>query len=411
MRIVIDCCNYFLNNHNHGDRAIYKMAAERLTHQWPGAEISWITLDPALMQQTIPAATFVTLAQRHHWQLVSAPQTARKPGLTAALTSLWDGSFPNREQQKLMRTIPDAALLVDKIRQADVVLALGGGAFSDHFPKHACGLLDTLAIGLIFGKPTALLSVGFEPVSNPALLEKCKQVLPRLSLIGCRESEIGPALLKEFGVPDERIYLTGDEAIALAYRLRPAQPGGAMGVNLRQSGYSSMDDVALQSIRGVLQETAQRYNAPLLGCPISMFGPSDVESIQKLTASYNGLVETGETLDEPEKVIQQVGRCRVVVTGSYHAAVFALSQGIPAVGIVRSLHYQSKLAGLATQFGVGCTLVDSHNTDFEANLRNAIVESWQTAEALREALLHKAQEQISAGEIAYRKLFEIVAEG
>ena len=46
-------------------------------------------------------------------------------------------------------------------------------------------------------------------------------------------------------------------------------------------------------------------------------------------------------------VIERVGECRVVVTGSYHGAVFALAQGIPVVALVKSPYYVNKMAGLA----------------------------------------------------------------
>jgi polysaccharide pyruvyl transferase WcaK-like protein len=47
----------------------------------------------------------------------------------------------------------------------------------------------------------------------------------------------------------------------------------------------------------------------------------------------------------------------VVVAGSYHAAVFALSQGIPVVALVKSPYYVNKMVGLGDQFGAGCEIV------------------------------------------------------
>src|SRR5882724_11241680 len=94
MRILVDCCNYFLDNNNNGDRALYKTLAMRLTRFWPDAEISWITLDPELIRQTIPNVTPFTLKQRHHWELFICMQSPRMPGLLGTVSSWWGRSFP-----------------------------------------------------------------------------------------------------------------------------------------------------------------------------------------------------------------------------------------------------------------------------------------------------------------------------
>jgi polysaccharide pyruvyl transferase WcaK-like protein len=408
MRILVDCCNYFLDNHNHGDRAMYKVIVERLLRQWPRAEISWITLDPPLIQRTIPTVTPLLLKQRHDWQLYTSMQRPAAPGLRGLISNLQDGSsFPDRAQRMLIRATPDARILVTAVRRADLVLALGGGAFSDHFVEHARGLLDTLGIALIFDKPAALLSVGFEPITNPLLIEKCKRILPRLSLIACREPDFGPEMLLHMGIPNERVYVAGDEAVDLAYRHRPKTMGQAIGVNLRRSAYSGVEGQAIGAIRELLQKAAGEFRAPLLGCPISMFGPSDIENIQQLIDGFAGAADSGNNLEEPEQVIRQIGKCRVVVTGSYHAAVFALSQGIPTVALARTLHYRTKLAGLAAQFRGGCFIVDLENVGFATAFRQALDDAWRQAPELKEPLLQAARAQSEAARKVYDDLLAL----
>lgn len=409
MRIVIDCCNYFLDNHNHGDRAVYQAVSSRLLELWPDAEIHWITLDPDLMRQTVPQAEMFVLRQRHHWQLVTRPPKAAFSGMPDWLLPLVNWLFLTYEQKKMLRAIPDAQQLFSLICTADLVLALGGGAFSDHFPEHACGLLDTLALGVVCGKPAALLSVGFEPLRTEALIKKCGQVFPALSLIGCREARMGPPYLKSMGAAPSQIYMTGDAAIDLAYRLHSSGLGNAIGVNLRQSEYSGVDEPVSAAMRLVLQQQAARYQAPLLGCPISMFGPSDVQSVEKLIDGYPGLSESGSGLATPEQVIGQVGRCRLVVTGSYHSAVFALAQGIPAITVARSGHYLHKLTGLAEQFGEGCWVLDPASPEFPVVLGNAISTAWVQAPAWKERLLQKAGFLVAESDRAYEKLFTLVS--
>ena len=52
------------------------------------------------------------------------------------------------------------------------------------------------------------------------------------------------------------------------------------------------------------------------------------------------------------------------MTGAYHAAVFALAQGIPVVCLSNSPYYLAKFQGLEDLFGVGCTIVTLSEPDF-----------------------------------------------
>ncbi len=108
--------------------------------------------------------------------------------------------------------------------------------------------------------------------------------------------------------------------------------------------------------------------------------------------------------DSVEDVIGRVGRCRVVVSASYHAVVFALAQGIPAVGLARTPYYSNKLLGLAEMFGAGIQVVRLDREDWEARLPQAIRESWTQAETLRDGLLAAAADQIRAQEALYSRV-------
>jgi Polysaccharide pyruvyl transferase len=109
-------------------------------------------------------------------------------------------------------------------------------------------------------------------------------------------------------------------------------------------------------------------------------------------------------LDTPRSVIDRVGSCRIVVTGSYHGAVFALGQGIPAVALIKSPYYAAKMSGVADQFGTGCELVSLDRSDLPSALRAAIDRAWDSADRVREPLLRAAAEQVRRGRAAYARL-------
>jgi colanic acid/amylovoran biosynthesis protein len=106
-------------------------------------------------------------------------------------------------------------------------------------------------------------------------------------------------------------------------------------------------------------------------------------------------------------VIEQVKRCRVVVTGSYHPAVFALSQGIPVVGLARSEYYLQKFLGLADQFGAGIEIVSSDVEQLPGKLTTAIGSAWRSAETVFPALLDAAWRQIQSGQRYYQRLYQL----
>jgi len=413
MKILVDSSNYFHDNRNYGDIAMFRMVSHRLLRLWPGAEVNLITLDPELIATEVPGVRPLRLNARHGWELF--PPAASSPG------SEWRWRRRMRRwralagiQNKLpgyaglSAETPDVDRFIDMFREASLVMANGGGYFSDMFPEHARGILDTLAGAMHFGVATAIMGAGFEDVRNPALCAKARAVLPHLDLITCREGLHAPRILQDFGVSPNRIRVAGDEAIAISHEARASQLGSGLGINLRCAEYSGVSEEELAVIAPIITRAAEKHSAPLLPIPISMFGPSDCESIRVLLARHDPDSDGGASLDTLPKLLEQVSRCRVVVTGSYHAAVFALSQGISVVAVIRSLHYATKLDGLRAQFEEGCKLIMLDTPDFVACLSDAIDDSWAVAGHVRETLLAQASEQIRRCDEAYLHLGEIV---
>jgi polysaccharide pyruvyl transferase WcaK-like protein len=135
---------------------------------------------------------------------------------------------------------------------------------------------------------------------------------------------------------------------------------------------------------------------------------SDITTIQQILAGFDNIFDQGNNLDTPLKVIEQVGHCRIVITGSYHAGVFALAQGIPVVSLAKSQYYIDKFQGLADQFGVGCDVILLGDKEFAQKLASSIYQLWESAEILRPQLLEAARQQIELGQTAYKRLYEIV---
>jgi colanic acid/amylovoran biosynthesis protein len=304
----------------------------------------------------------------------------------------------------------DLDTYLDALLVSDLLLLSGGGDINDTFRNFAMTLLDVMTIAFRRGIRTAILGQGFGPIQDPKLLARAKAVLPSVDMICCRESRAGVPLLHSLGVSPSRVMTTGDDAIELAYAARTERPQNGIGVNLRVIGYSEVDLSIIEKLRPVLHATARKHHAFLIPVPIARNDlESDVKIIRQILTGYDDASGGGENLDSPLKVIKQVGGCRVVVTGSYHAGVFALSQGIPVIGLAKSKYYIDKFFGLAAQFGTGCQIIFLDDGQLGKKLSDAIDFAWGAAEQVRLPLLEAAKRQIVAGWDAYRRVREVVA--
>jgi hypothetical protein len=91
-------------------------------------------------------------------------------------------------------------------------------------------------------------------------------------------------------------------------------------------------------------------------------------------------------------------------------AVFALSQGIPVVGLSTSRYYDDKFEGLTAMFGTGLELVRLDEDGLEDRLRTAVRRLWARTPQLRPVLLERAVVQIDASNAVFDRIRDL-AEG
>ncbi len=293
-----------------------------------------------------------------------------------------------------------------RFEEADALLVSGGGFITDLFgtSEH---VLNLILLAHSRGTPVYMFGQGIGPIRSSRLWKKAKRALPEVQRISLREEKFSYPLLQRLGVPDDRISVTGDDAVALAYDERPQSLGKCIGVNLRVAYYSDVSKNMTGRLASVLSDVSASYGAPLLPIPIAYKGEnSDVNTIRAILSSAGVESDGGRSLKSPEEVIGQAGDCRVVVTGSYHGGVFALSQGVPVVGLSNSEYYDNKFHGLADMFGTGCTVVRTERPDFETTLDKAVRDAWEKAPEVRTTLLSRAEHQIDAADSAYERMFE-----
>jgi colanic acid/amylovoran biosynthesis protein len=178
------------------------------------------------------------------------------------------------------------------------------GGVTDAFPEYAADLLETLRLAVRRRKYIAMVGQGFGPLRTPQLVSRARSILPRVNFIGLREERASRPLLRSLGVASERMMTTGDDAIELAYQLRGGSLGEYLGVNLRASNYSGVDQSLFEPLRQVLQNASKLHQAPLLPIPISrLLGEADIETIRRLMFGTGDNSQDDSQLDSPEAII------------------------------------------------------------------------------------------------------------
>jgi colanic acid/amylovoran biosynthesis protein len=420
MRVVvepggIDCLNM-------GDVAMMQVACERLRALWPQAEIGVVTSSPDLLARFCPSAAPLSAEARNAWlsgRCLLGGLHGKLPAKISSFLQKLETQFWLRlplaaelgvrlKARIKRRTAPSPSSFRKILAGAGLVVVTGAGMLNDAFADSAVPLLHELEFALRSGIPVIAFGQGVGPITDPELLAKARAVLPRLALISLRENRMGLPMLESLGVSRDRIYVTGDDAIELAYQNRPHSVGSGIGINLRIADYAGTGSEMADELRKPLQCAVQSLYSFLTPVPISLHSAdSDTASISRVL----GIQEESApaAIESPVDVIHRIGGCRVVVTGSYHGGVFALAQGIPVVGLVRSPYYEQKFLGLQQQFPGGCRILDFRQPVTPAQIQDAIRAAWESAPRVREPLLAAAIRQIESARAAYKAAHQICA--
>lgn len=398
---------------NLGDLAMLEVCMQRLRALWPDAKVHVLTHKPDDLLRHISGVTPVLLKGRNRWLKIrslprflfpDAPERCRQQ-FPVTLRNVWKlGILAAPPQFRMVKPFVSAMF------NADLVLMAGCGVITDSFHFNALRIMDMFAVAAKCGIPTAMTSQGIGPFTRPELLAGAQAMLPRVQRVFAREPLHTPRWLHAANFPSERVRITGDDAVALAFAAAPREMGNSLGVNLRLSGYSGMDAGFARFLGGVLTRKAETLKAELCGIPIltGQGANGDVISLQQVLPNHPGVAVEASGIVSTRQLAAQVARCRAVVTGSYHAGVFALSQGIPVVALAASAYYEEKFTGLAAQFGHGCVVLDPSAPAFSDALERALENFWCAAPELRPKLLAAAEKQVQSGIEAYASLTDLL---
>jgi polysaccharide pyruvyl transferase WcaK-like protein len=421
IRVLIEPSDYVLRNV--GDMAMMEVAATRLVALWPDADIRVLSHRPSQLPSYGPNVTPLDSVGREIWlrtSLIPGSISRALPSRIRRGADRWHRFLRVHTRRPMHRLIRWRLAVAGRdsqplseylgvLESADLVLATGMGGITDVFPGYAYDLLETLDSASRLGAVTAMMGQGMGPIADRRLRRYTAAVLRRVDLIALREERAGrPLLERDLGVDPARITTTGDDAIELGFDRRPDRLGVSIGVNLRISGYSGVTESVAAAIGEQLRAAAALMSARLVPIPISTVSDEDDRrSIERFVtgAVPSDLSSAPNSIDE---VLTALADCRLVVTGSYHAAVFALSMGVPAVGLAASPYYVDKFLGLADQFPSGCEVVHLRSAVSTTEVRERVTDLWRRAETMRPLLQLEATRQLERGRQAYAEVQALV---
>lgn len=429
MRILLDPGVYDMRNK--GNVALMQVAIDRIQGMWPKATIEVLTESPHILKLYCPTVQPVDpngfegklSGGRYKWMHNLIPQWIwrilfelreafwRRKSSRVSLSLLGASISSNNGADEVHETSQNNDHIENILTGAHLFVATGAQYMSDACRDDALRVLDRFEVAARWGIPTAMVGQGFGPIKDRELFSRSKAVLPQVDLIFVRERTASLELLASLGVDPSHILLTGDDAIEMAYQSRVDPLGDGIGVGLRVAKYTEVDSRYIHTLREGIQNAAKKYAAPLISLPISHSAhEQDDQVLQQILSGYPDVSYDWRRFNSPQEIIRRVSRCRLVVAGTFHPIVFALAQGIPAIGLAKSDMYMDKFLGLLDLFGEGLQIVRLDDENLCQQIEAAVDRAWNSAGQVRPVLLNSAQKQIEMGQAAYQRIFELVSE-
>ena len=371
----------------------------------PEAHLRVFTTDPVRLKQLCPAVEAIAPTGQAAWLAAKCfplPQRILPNPVQKALYAKekhYKFENPNRALAMMQcRTdyqrhhADKVAGWLDAIDWADAVIVTGGGFVTDAFGGHLEGVLHTLRWARQKQRPTAFFGQGLGPLASRRLRRMASSELNAASSVNLREGAHGLALGASLGCNTSNWTVTGDDAFAiLASEQHDVSQGHALGINVRVAAYAGVDPSKSATLATDLEAARSQCAGQWMPLPVDLCSRQG-DAAQTLPLLAAGTISIDyQAPNLPDDLAALVAHCRIVITGSYHVAVFALAQGVPVVALAANAYYDAKFAGLAAFFSGGIRTVNHTDPGFSENLLEGVRTQWTMPDKQRRALVERSQ--------------------
>lgn len=253
------------------------------------------------------------------------------------------------------------------IREADLVVLGGGGILRDNTNwRNLLRLLDEIWLAKLFGRKTMLYAIGVGPFKTRIGKWLIGATARACDLVTVR-SQRAAELLREVGVPAERIHVVADPAFLLPAKApadaQRAELAALFGSGKKKIGfyptfYLRRKPEGLKRIAAALDELVETEDVEIVAVPMSVLdtGMDDVVIARRIRAEMRHpealhIVEQRLTAQELKWVTRQAV---LNITVRLHAMIFSLGCNVPVV----ALNYEPKVSNVFEDFAAPEYLID-----------------------------------------------------
>lgn len=372
-------------------------------------------LDVALarLDEMFPNSCIMVVTSRPHmvqkfWPSVKSVQGRKKPSYIERIVKRglppkakhwvhnWKGPAANQLNKDLE----------DEIDAANAVVLSGGGYLTDIFPEKLEATLRLIDRATQLEKPIALFGQGIGPFECKTSRDRLRQALSNACVLGLREGIYSPIECNECGNLPGLYQVTGDDALVLGQWFGKNAPAGdRVGINVRTTAYAGLGPQEFAELKHAVEKidsVARSWSGVEIRVSHAQPDRQAIEQIGLSATRVSFLTGNYQLLD----ILNHIASCRVVIAGSYHAAVFALSIGTPVVAFFASQYYQRKFEGLRGQFPEGIEVVNLRRSDAGSMLVDGFEKLWSQADELRNRIGERRDSQVECSAKLYRSLRE-----
>lgn len=282
------------------------------------------------------------------------------------------------------------------VAHARGVLVSGGGNMSADWPGLLEQRVQLMVEAAREGVPVVMGGQTIGPDLTAAQRSSLAESLRSAALVGVRELESAD-LVRELGVPEERVVLQVDDAFWLD-PVAPVQPEllGAtatpyLAVTLDPWFASDTSRSALRRITVQIAAFAGERDLAVLLIPhvdpLGQIGDQD-GAVARMTHEWLGGAGVRSTLVpvlSGEHAMWVTQRAAAVVSSRYHPLVFATAAGVPCVGLHRDRYTEIKLVGALTHVGMERWTLGAVEAE-EGELAVLLAELWRRRHDVRDAM-------------------------